>query len=83
MSYEAHKKQSRTAPTVRPELLQTCGVLNIMHKNKRSAQPEKELTRYDFERPADLVLSMPKKVARRFADEFNKQLAMHGAKTDE
>lgn len=55
-----------------------------MHKNKQKVQhPEKELTRYDFERPADLVLSMPKKVARRFADEFNKQLAMHGAKTDE
>ena len=62
--------------------LKTTEVLNIMHKNKRAAQP-REFTRYDFVRPADPIGAAPKAFQKRFASEWRKVQAQHEEKTDE
>ena len=49
---------------------------------KRRNESEKEITRDDFTRPADIVLSMRKKNALRLAEEFRKVKADRGLKNE-
>ena len=53
-----------------------------MHKNKRPAQP-REVTRYDYVRPADHIGAAPKAFQQRFASEWRKVQEQHEAKKDE
>lgn len=53
-----------------------------MHKNKRPTQP-REITRYDYVRPADPIGAAPKAFQQRFASEWRKVLAQHEVKKDE
>lgn len=53
-----------------------------MHKNKRPTQP-REITRYDYVRPADPIGAAPKAFQQRFAAEWRRVLAQREVKKDE
>ncbi|GAB2931367.1 hypothetical protein [Hafnia psychrotolerans] len=83
MGYFEPKEKPHCANSTAITSLKTTEVLSIMHKNKRSAQPAREVTRYDFVRPADPIGAAPKAFQKRLAAEWRKVLAQHEVKADE